>query len=466
MLTIAIVGRPNVGKSALFNTIVKKRIAIVDEHEGVTRDRLYGTSDLFGRSFQIADTGGMLSKEDRFGQQITAQAEIAIHEADAIILVVDSRVGVQALDIEVAKIVRRTKKPLVLAVNKVDNLSFEKDLYAFSSLGIQPIVAISAIHKIQIAELLEALFDQIPEHYEEVEKSSHPKIAIIGRPNAGKSLLTNTILGNNRCLVSPIAGTTRDSVDTEVSVDGITYTLIDTAGLKKSHKEKEVVEKFSTIRTERAIERADLCLLLVDSQYGVTTEEKRIAKDIERAGKGCVVALNKWDLIKNVRMEHAMKGLENEIPFLVHCPKLFISAKTGRNVEKLFPLFSTVLTSLHTRISTHKLNKALLGWMQQFHPPMIKGRRLRVYYMSQVSNHPPHFVLFVNSPHLMENSYKRYLINQLRKTFFFEGVPFVFTLRGKEKKRQKRAPAKGIDRDLSAISAVVDYAHEEELLTS
>jgi len=458
MLNIAIVGRPNVGKSALFNTIIKKRIAIVDEHEGITRDRLYGTGELFGKPFQIADTGGMLSKEDRFGEQITAQAEIAIDEADAIILVVDGRVGVQALDLEVAKIVRRTKKPVVLAVNKIDNPNFEEEIYLFSSLGIQPMVGVSAVHKIQIAELLEALFEQLSERkVEQIEAPSHPKIAIVGRPNAGKSLLTNTILGDNRCLVSPIAGTTRDSVDTHVSIDGSSYTLIDTAGLKKSHKEKEVVEKFSTIRTERAIERSDLCLLLVDSQHGVTTEEKRIAKDIERAGKGCVVALNKWDLIKNVRMEHAMKGLENEIPFLAHCKKLFISAKTGRNVEKLFPLFSTVLSSLNSRISTHKLNKALMEWMQLYHPPMINGRRLRVYYMSQVSSNPPHFVLFVNSPHLMENSYKRYLINCLRKTFFFEGVPFVFTLRGKEKKKREGRPsAKGLDRDLSAIAAAVE----------
>jgi len=460
---IAIVGRPNVGKSALFNSIVKKRIAIVDELEGVTRDRLYGTSELFGRPFQIVDTGGMLSKEDRFGQQIMAQAEIAIDESDAIIHVVDGRVGVQALDMEVAKILRRTKKPIVLAVNKIDNLDLGDEIYNFSVLGIQPMVAVSAIHKTQLAELLEALLDQVPtNHTEEIEESSHPKIAVIGRPNAGKSLLTNTILGDDRCLVSPIAGTTRDSIDTDVCIEGASYTLIDTAGLKKAHKEKEVVEKFSTIRTERAVERADLCLLMVDSQHGVTTEEKKIAKDIERAGKGCVVALNKWDLIKNVRMEHAMKGLEHEIPFLAHCPKLFISAKTGRNIEKLFPLFSTVLASLNARISTHKLNKALMQWMKQFHPPMINGRRLRVYYISQVATNPPHFVLFVNSPHLMEGSYKRYLINQLRKTFSFEGVPFVFTLRGKEKKKRAERPSsKGLDRDLAAIADVVESSASE-----
>ena len=310
-------------------------------------------------------------------------------------------------------------------------------------------IPISALHKYHLAELLEALHLQSLDTLQQTA-AQEPKIAIIGRPNAGKSLLVNSLLGHSRCIVSPIAGTTRDSIDSSITFDGQLYTLIDTAGLRRTHKERAVVEKFATIRTREAIERADLCLLLVDTQYGISTEEKKIAKDIERAGKGCVVAFNKWDLIKNVRMEHAMRAAEEENPFLIHCPKIFISAKTGRNLTRLFSLFDTVLSSLHARISTPQLNKALAIWIQKYHPPMINMRRLRIYYMSQVATHPPHFVLFVNSSHLMDKSYQRYLTNRLRETFHFEGVPFIFTLRGK--KSEKRSASKPtLDRDLSHI---------------
>lgn len=461
---IAIVGRPNVGKSALFNCMVNTPMAIVDEEEGVTRDRLYGSSDLFGRRFEVIDTGGMLAKKDPYGKQIMRQAEIAIEEADAIIQVVDATVGPQALDLEVAEILHRTKKPVVLAINKVDNPTVAADAYAFASLGISPSVCVSATHRFQIAELLEAALEKIPEVASEETSSPFPKIAIIGRPNVGKSLLLNSLLGTERSIVSETAGTTRDSIDTDITVGDMTYTLIDTAGIRRKHKELVVVEKFAAIRTERAIERADICLLVVDSQAGVTAEEKKMARTIEEMGKGCIVALNKWDLIKNFRMEHVMKGLELEIPFLAHCPKIIISAKTGRNITKLFPLFNTVLSSLSMRVPTHKLNKALMEWMQQYHAPMIHGKRLRIYYMAQININPPQFVLFVNSPLLMGNSYKRYIINQLRSTFAFEGVPFILTLRGKESKARPRAITathRTLDRDIGAVAQVVEDLEDE-----
>jgi GTP-binding protein len=461
---IAIIGRPNVGKSALFNCMVKKRLSIVDEEEGVTRDRLYGISDLFGRPFEVIDTGGMLSSDPLFGEEITRQAEIAIEEADGIIQVVDGMVGPLSLDIEVSKILRRTKKPVVLAVNKMDNTAELERVHAFSCLGIQPMVTTSATHRYQIAELLAALLDRIPIVLFEPAEASHPKVAIIGRPNVGKSMLLNAFLGIDRCIVSPVAGTTRDSIDSLLIRNGQTYTMIDTAGIKRKPKEHTVVEKFAAIRTENAIERADVCLLVIDCHDGVTSEEKKIARAIEDAGKGCALVLNKWDLVKNFRMEHALKGLEHEVPFLAHCPKLCISAMTGRNVEKVFTLIDSVISSLDKRISTHKLNKSLMEWMEHYHPPMIGEKRLRIYYMAQIDVRPPRFVLFVNSAHLMDDGYRRYLINQLRSTFEFEGVPFIMTLRGKQQKRgarQEKASSTR-DRDLSGPATVLEEEPCEE----
>ena len=462
---IAIVGRPNVGKSALFNCVVEKRLSIVDEEEGVTRDRLYGISDLFGRPFEVIDTGGMLSTEPNFGEEITRQAEIAIEEADGIIQVVDGMAGPQALDMEVSKILRRTKKPVVLAVNKMDNTQRLDQVFAFSCLGIQPMIATSATHRYQIAELLESLLKKIPEVSIEHVESTHPKVAIIGRPNVGKSLLLNALLGDDRCIVSPTAGTTRDSIDTLLSRNEKNYTMIDTAGIRRKFKEHAVVEKFAAIRTQEAIERADLCILVIDCQDGVTSEEKKIARSIEEANKGCLLALNKWDLVKNFRMEHAMKGLEHEIPFLAHCPKLFLSAKTGRNIDKLFPMIDSVISSLDKRIPTHKLNKGLMEWMEHYHPPMIGSKRLRIYYMAQIDVRPPSFVLFVNNARLMDEGYRRYLVNRLRETYQFEGVPFILTLRGKTTNKNRRQPkekeSSRDDKDLSSLATIVEETFDE-----
>lgn len=455
---IAIVGRPNVGKSALFNRICNKRIAIVDEAEGVTRDRLYVETDLFGKTIQIIDTGGIDPfTKIGFQEEIRRQAEIAIEEADSIILVVDSRIGITRLDEEVAKILLRTKKPVVLAVNKVDAFDQQSVVHEFYSLGISNIVPVSAVQGLNIAELLEtALKDvDLSEVVEEVEDTSI-KVAIIGRANAGKSTLVNYLLDEPRCVVSPIPGTTRDSIDVRLTVDGQDYTIIDTAGIRRKKAEHEVVDKFAAIRTERAIERADVCVLMLDARSGVTAQEKKIASQIEEAGKGCVMVFNKWDLVKGFRMEHCLQGLREEVTFLNHCPALFVSAKTGRNVSKILQEVKRVNEEQHLRISTGQLNRFMERAIQKYHPPMIQGKRLRIYYMAQVGTAPPHFVMFVNYPDLMVDSYKKYLINKFREEYNFSGVPLLFSLREREKtKEQKDAPA--------AVEKQHDTAEEEPI---
>ena len=432
---IAIVGRPNVGKSALFNRICKKQIAIVDEAEGVTRDRLYQKSEFFGRPFEVIDTGGIDPRgKAAFNEHIKRQAEIAIEEADSIVLVVDGQVGVTPLDEEVAKVLHRTKKPLCVAVNKVDAPKQKELVYPFMQLGIPTVIAVSATQNWQVAELMEAALTPLPIENFSTEESSSLRIAIVGRPNVGKSSLVNYLLNEERCVVSPIPGTTRDSIDVTFTYDGHTYTLVDTAGIRKKSSENEAVEKFAAIRTERAIEHADICLLILDAREGLTSHEKRIAHEIEQQGKGCILLFNKWDLVKGFRMEHCLKGIEQEAPFLHHCPKLFISALTGRNVDKIFDEAQKVKEATEQRITTGQLNKFIEQTLQKCHPPMIQGKRLRIYYMAQIDTHPPTFVLFVNYPNLMLDTYKKYLMNQFRETYGFTGVPIVFRLKGKLKK--------------------------------
>lgn len=464
---VAIVGRPNVGKSALFNRISGKKIAIVDEAEGVTRDRIYQKAEIFGRKFEIIDTGGIdpRSKAD-FNEHIKRQAEIAIEEADSIILVVDGTIGVTALDAEVAKILLRTKKPLCLAVNKIDSL-YQMDLiYPFMQLGIAKVVAVSATQNWHIAELLEEALYPLPE--EEFQEETFPalRISIVGRPNVGKSSLLNYILNEERSVVSPIAGTTRDSIDVAFERDGHKYILIDTAGIRKKKSEGDVIEKFAAIRTERAIENADICVLVLDAREGISAHDKRIARAIEEAGKGCILLFNKWDLVHGFRMEHCLKGVEQEVPFLLHCPKLFISATSGRNVDKLFPLIQEVKEAFEQRISTGQLNKFLNLSMQKCHPPMIQGKRLRIYYMAQVNTKPPTFVLFVNYPHLMLDTYKKYLLNQFREFYNFSGVPITFYLKGKKRREyleneeeNQRAPKK-----TAPVQQEEDYEDGDDLI--
>ncbi|MGL4540076.1 MAG: ribosome biogenesis GTPase Der [Candidatus Rhabdochlamydia sp.] len=439
-IQLALVGRPNVGKSALFNAICKKRIAIVDEAEGITRDRLYAEADFFGQPFEVIDTGGIHPDQKiAFQEEIRRQAEIAIEESDVIIMVVDFTVGVTLLDEYVAKILLRTKKKVILAVNKVDDFSKTQAIYAFHSLGIKDVIAVSATQRFQIAELLEVAFlganfpDAVPKQIKGIAT------AIIGRPNVGKSTIMNYLLKEARCVVSPIAGTTRDSIDVEIQLEGQLFTLIDTAGIRKKKSEREVVDKFAALRTERAMDRADVCVLVIDAEKGISTQEKRIANEIAALGKGCVLVFNKWDLVKGYRMEHCQKSFEIDVPFLTHCPLLFTSAETGRNIEKIFSAVAKVHEQQVRRITTGQLNKFIEQVIQKYHPPMIDGKRLRIYYMAQIGVQPPRFVLFVNKPELMLDSYKKYLINQFRMQYGFLGSPIEFILRGRKEKKLTQA---------------------------
>ena len=429
---IALVGRPNVGKSALFNRICAQRISIVDEQEGITRDRLYAKADLFGRPFILIDTGGIdFSGAIPFAELVKKQAEIAIEEADAVILVVDGQVGVNVYDMEVAKRLKRSKKPVFVAVNKVDQFGDEEKVHPFHVLGIKQVFGVSALQGNQLAELLEAALQHIPPREEPPMPDGVIRVAIVGRPNVGKSTLLNYFLKEERSIVSPIAGTTRDAIDILFEQDGQKYLLIDTAGIRRKKAEKEVVDKFAAIRTEEAIERAEVCLLILASSEGFTTQERRIAADIEEKGKSCILLFNKWDLMENLRMEHAMRGVRETAPFLAHCPTLFISASKGRNVEKILPQVKEINALRHQRIGTGALNKFVELCLQKYHPPLITGKRLRIYYLTQVEINPPRFVLFVNKPDLMTEPYKKYLINQLRESFPFSGCPLLFDLRGK-----------------------------------
>lgn len=433
MLKIAIVGRPNVGKSALFNRIVGERRSIVDEAEGVTRDRIYAKADLFGYPFYLIDTAGIDPKsEELFNDEVKQQAEIAIEEADSIIMVVDGRSGPTKLDDEVAKILKRAKKPLTLAVSKIDSPGQNEERYNWRALGIPAIALTSAHHNLGIVELLESALREVKRDETPSDALPGISVAVVGRPNVGKSSFINKLLGDERVVVSPIAGTTRDAVDVEVTHGGHSYTFIDTAGIKRKGSEKEVVEKFARIRSIEAINRADVSLLIIDATQGITDQEKKIANQIEEAGKGLILLVNKWDLLKAVRQEHYKKALYETVPFLEHCPILFISSLVGLNLAKVFPIIRQVKEESEKRITTHQLNKFLINTMQRNHPPMLMGKRLRVYYMAQVDINPPRFVFFVNQPSLMTNAYKKYLYNQFRKEWAFAGVPILFYLRGKK----------------------------------
>lgn len=432
---IAIVGRPNVGKSALFNRICQKRLSIVDEAEGITRDRLYAQADLFGRPFLLIDTGGIdLSGKILFAEEVKRQAEAAIEEADAILFVVDGQVGPTPLDEELAKRLRKGKKPVIVAVNKIDEWGEETQVAAFHRLGIAKVMGISAMQGHQIAELLEAALNPIAVEEEpamESPVSDEIKVAIVGRPNVGKSTLLNQLLSEERSIVSPVAGTTRDAIDVSYEQDGQKYLLIDTAGIRRKKSEKEVVDKFAAIRTEEAVERADVCLLVLDAFEGFTAQERRIAAEIEEQGKSCILLFNKWDLIQNLRMEHALRGVREAAPFLAHCPTLFVEALTKRNLDKIFPMIREVYQQRFLRLTTGTLNKFIESCLQKYHPPLIWGKRLRIYYLTQAEINPPKFVLFVNKPDLMTDTYKKFLINQLRDAFPFTGCPLLFELRGK-----------------------------------
>ena len=438
---LALVGRPNVGKSALFNRLCGARISIVDDEEGTTRDRIYGIADFFGHPIDVIDTGGIAANPDiPFQEGIQRQAEVAIEEADTIVMVVDGQVGVTPADEHVAQFLLRCNKPVCLAVNKVDDHNQQENAFDFYRLGFEKVVPISASHGFQIAELLETAFEGFSfENQDEAVNDGSIKVAIVGRPNVGKSTLLNTLLSEDRSVVSPIAGTTRDAIDAHVAIDGIPLTLIDTAGIRRKRAEHDAVEKFAAIRTERAIERADICVLILDAKEGMTTHDKRIASMIEQAGKACILIFNKWDLVEGYRMEHCLKSLRYDTAFLSHCPVLFISAITGRNVSKIIKEITEVRKFQQMRITTGQLNKFVERAIQTYHPPMIQGKRLRIYYMAHVETQPPTFVLFVNYPKLMLETYKRYLITQFREVYKFTGNPLQFVLRNRQREERFKA---------------------------
>jgi len=437
---IALVGRPNVGKSALFNRICQQRLSIVDEQEGVTRDRLYARAEVFGREFILIDTGGIdFSGKIPFAELVKKQAEIAIREADVVILVVDGQIGSTVSDEEVAKKLKKSDKPVFLAVNKMDQHGDEVKLVPFYALGIPDVFGVSATQGNNIAELLEAALSKIPPVEEVPIPDDVIRIAIVGRPNVGKSTLLNCLLHEDRSIVSPLAGTTRDAIDIYFEKDGQKYLLIDTAGIRRKKSEDDVVDKFAAIRTEEAIERAEICLLILDSFEGFTAQERRIAAMIEEKGKSCILLFNKWDLMQNLRMEHALRGVREIASFLAHCPTLFISALQKRNVQSIFAEIKKVFDARRMRIGTGQLNHFIESCLQKYHPPLITGKRLRIYYLTQAASNPPRFVLFVNKPDLMTDTYKKYLVNQLRDFFPFAGCPLVFDLRGKKKSAETAA---------------------------
>lgn len=430
---IAIIGRPNVGKSALFNRLLKKRIAIVDEMEGVTRDRLYGEGEFENNPYLLIDTAGIETTDhSELNLKLLDQTKLAIQEADICIFVVDAKVGITKMDEEVASLIRKFKKPVCLAANKVDTDSHMELTYAFHKLGFEDVLGISAEHGRNIYELLEATFSHLPKLA--LEDGCRPKketISIVGRPNVGKSTLLNYLANEPRCVVSPVPGTTRDAIEVEIKYESKSYIFIDTAGVRRKNKEKEVVEKFAHIRTMGAIDRSDVCLFLMSAEDGMTSQEKKILSEIYEMGKSCVIVVNKWDLAKGFRMEHAFQALLKECPFLSIYPVLFISAKTGRNIDKLYPLIERVCQSRSQRIETPQLNRFILKAMQKNSPPMVQGKRLKVYYLTQVKSNPPSFLFFVNHANRLTPTYKRYLINQLREAFDLIGTPVQFFLKSK-----------------------------------
>lgn len=435
---IAIIGRPNVGKSALFNRLLKKRIAIVDEMEGVTRDRLYATSEFESHPYILIDTAGIqLDDYNPLNQEILEQSREAIIEADFCILVVDGRIGITEMDQAIANLLRQYNKPMCLAVNKIDDEHLDHLTSAFYKLGIDKMVGVSASHGRHLYELLEFVFEDIDLEGRGDIAEKKPTLSIVGRTNVGKSTLINQLVGQKRCVVSPEAATTRDAIEIELTHEDQSYLLIDTAGIRRKQKETEVVEKFASIRTFEAIDRSDVCLFLMSAEDGMTAQEKKLLSEIYKRGKSCILIVNKWDLATGYRMEHSRAALIQECPFLEIYPILFISALTGRNVSKIFTTLKEVFENRYRRIETSALNKFIEKAQQNAPPPMVKGKRLRVYYMTQIKSSPPSFLFFVNKQSLLTVTYKRYLINQIRETFNFFGSPVQFFLKSKDKQKEE-----------------------------
>jgi GTP-binding protein len=430
---VAVVGRPNVGKSTLFNKIAGERISIVKDTPGVTRDRIYAETDWLGQRFTLIDTGGMEpNADDVILKHILTQAEIAIETADIIIFVTDVRQGVTDADTKVANILRRAKKPVVLAVNKVDDMAkMSLDVYEFYSLGMGEPIPVSSVNMLGIGDLLDEVVKYFSDDSEEDKEEDKIRVAIIGKPNVGKSSLINKILGENRLIVSDIAGTTRDAIDTEIEIDGQKFVFIDTAGMRRKSRIKEDIERYSIIRAVAAVERCDVAVLVIDANEGVTDQDSKIAGIAHERGKATVIAVNKWDDVeKNDKtMNEFLKNIANELSYMSYAPKVFISAKTGQRLNKLIDTIKAVRENNNLRISTGVLNDVLIDAMAMQQPPSDKGRQLRIYYITQATVKPPTFVLFVNNRELLHFSYRRYIENQLRDNFGFVGTPIHFVVR-------------------------------------
>ena len=435
---IAIVGRPNVGKSTLFNKLIGKRVSIVDDTPGVTRDRIYGDTEWQGRKLMLVDTGGIEQKtDDVIFAGMRAQAELAIDTATVIIFVVDLKSGVTASDMEIAAMLQKSGKPVIVCVNKCDSLGeLPTDFYEFYNLGLGDLVAVSSVHGHGTGDLLDAVLSFLPESgdYEEDEETIN--VAVIGKPNAGKSSLINKISGEERSIVSDIAGTTRDAINTLVENKYGKFNFVDTAGLRRSSKVEEKIEKYSVLRAKMAIELSDVCVIMIDGQDGFTEQDSKVAGLALEQGKACIIAVNKWDIVEKdgATMDKYRKKLMNDFSFMPYAPIVFISAKTGQRIDRLFELIVYVRQQNTMRISTGKLNDILAEATARVQPPTDKGKRLKIYYMTQAQTCPPTFVCFCNNAELFHFSYQRYLENQIRATFGLEGTPVRFIIRERGEK--------------------------------
>jgi GTP-binding protein len=430
---VAIVGRPNVGKSTLFNKLIGSRLSIVDDTPGVTRDRIYGDCEWLNHKFLLVDTGGIEpNTSDVILSQMRTQAEIAISTADVIILVTNIRDGVVASDYEVATMLQKSGKPIVLCVNKCDSIGEpEPEFYEFYNLGLGDPVAVSASHGHGTGDLLDEVLKYLPKCEDEEDDDEIIKVAIIGKPNVGKSSLVNKISGVNRAIVSDIAGTTRDTTDTFIENEYGKFNFIDTAGLRRKSRVDDAIEKYSIIRARMAVERANVCVIMIDAVEGFTEQDSKVAGIALEQGKACIIAVNKWDAIEkdgNTMKEYRDK-LTNDFSFMSYAPIMFISAKTGQRIDKLYEMISFVHSQNSMRISTGKLNEVLAGATARVQPPTDKGKRLKIYYMTQASTRPPTFVFFVNNAELFHFSYQRYLENQIRDIFGLDGTPVRFIIR-------------------------------------